>query len=224
MTRQARVRPPRHWQVAQWWRANASHEPWVQAQTRDSWDWPTCWGCGWAGDGERRRLTDAAVIRFLVDRLIHGPDWDEDDGDDRQTAITLFPKGLTASGVARRAKRDPEWERAMAWGFATWLERCHLQDHEYDGSGDDPANFVLMCHWCHRRQPPGPTREESLVWLRDRQERRLPGGLLAQAMWASEGWLPPAELAAEFSRSSEQLRHFLARGYYEALDRKGSEP
>ncbi len=49
-----------------------------------------------------------------------------------------------------------------------WQERCHIVPHgaPYFGPDNDPANYLLLCHRCHKNQPDDQSRAVQIAWLK----------------------------------------------------------
>ena len=53
----------------------------------------------------------------------------------------------------------------LTWdGAKGWLERAHLQDHEYGGE-EVPENLVPLCVLCHEQQPCCRTRAQGVEFV-----------------------------------------------------------
>jgi hypothetical protein len=50
------------------------------------------------------------------------------------------------------------------YGEEPKTERAHIIAHSVGGT-NDPSNYLLLCHACHREHPDGATFEEQVEWL-----------------------------------------------------------
>lgn len=77
---------------------------------------------------------------------------------------------------------------AVPWRrMAGWLDRAHLKDDAFGGSGE-PKNLVPLCALCHRHMPEFDDRADALAWVQSGEHRPWLWQAATDARWGGDRW------------------------------------
>ena len=86
----------------------------------------------------------------------------------RQNETSIWEIADYWSGIVDESDLSVDWaeaeERCWRCGSVKELARCHIVPHSL-GGGDEPSNYVILCHQCHEEGPNVSDPEIMWDWL-----------------------------------------------------------